>query len=141
MKTLECIFLVLALAPVGSAQTSPSGALPNTLKVKIEAPELDRDMLLQKLTEHGKGHGLHFESASDGFEYRIVFATGQEKYPLYGGAINSSGALVRVYDAKGGELFTFNRAGRWTDKGATNAAAKEIVKRILRLRKLKEGKG
>lgn len=53
------------------------------------------------------------------------------------GSINTSGASVHVYDAGGVELFDFNRAGRWTDKGATNSAAKEIIKRILQLRKLK----
>jgi hypothetical protein len=36
----------------------------------------------------------------------------------------------------GGELFRFERANRYTDSGATNAAAKEVIKRILKLRSL-----
>ncbi len=38
------------------------------LKVKIEATELDKIVLLQKLNEHGSDHQLHFVAADDGFE-------------------------------------------------------------------------
>jgi hypothetical protein len=103
------------------------------LKVKIESPELDRKTLIEKLNDHGASHHLKFELADQDFDYRIVFGTGQEPVMSAYGSINSSGSVTRVFDAKGSELFEFKREGRWTDNGATNAAAKEIIKRLLKL--------
>jgi hypothetical protein len=42
--------------------------------------------------------------------------------------------VTKVFDAKGAELFEFNRDGRKTDEGAANATAKEIIKRLQKLR-------
>jgi hypothetical protein len=42
--------------------------------------------------------------------------------------------VTKVFDAKGSELFSFNRDGRKTDAGAANATAKEIIKRLRQLR-------
>jgi len=41
----------------------------------------------------------------------------------------------KVFDPQGRLLFSFTRGTRYTDKGATNAAAKEIIKRLIRWRK------
>lgn len=88
----------------------------------------------------GADHGLKLAQADSDFDYRIVFATSQGKTQTTmwgsGGQMNSSQATTAVYDAKGTKLFEFQRGSRWTDSGAANAAAKEIIKRILRLRKL-----
>jgi len=111
---------------------------PQTIKVKIEANQWDTGLILKKLNDHGKDHGMKFEVADEGYEYRITFATGQHKNTLLGlagaGAVNYSKAGVTAYDAKGNELFNFERENRYTDSGATNAAAKEIIKRLLKLR-------
>lgn len=40
-----------------------------------------------------------------------------------------------MFDPQGRLLFSFTRGTRYTDKGATNAAAKEIIKRLIRWRK------
>jgi hypothetical protein len=106
------------------------------LKVTIEATELDSKMLIEKLNEHGASHHLKFELADQGFDYRVVFGTGQGSVMTTYGSVNASGAVTKVFDAKGTELFEFKREGRWTDTGATNAAAKEIIKRLLKLRSL-----
>lgn len=45
-------------------------------------------------------------------------------------------AVADVYDAQGKELFKFDRKGRGTDKGATNAVAKEIIKRLSEWRSI-----
>ena len=103
------------------------------LKVKVESTELDRKTLVDKLNEHGASHHLKFELADQDFDYRIVFGTGQGPVMTTYGSVNSSGATTSVFDAKGSELFEFKREGRWTDNGATNAAAKEIIKRLLKL--------
>jgi hypothetical protein len=109
-----------------------------TVKVKMESNQWDRDLVLEKLNHHGASHRLKFEVVEEGFDYRITFATGQHKNTLLGlagaGAVNYSKAEVTAYDSKGTELFQFQRENRYTDSGATNAAAKEIIKRLVRLR-------
>ena len=46
-----------------------------------------------------------------------------------------SGAEAKVYDSQDNLLFDFTRETHYTDTGAANATAKEIVKRLLRWRK------
>lgn len=129
LRFLSCLlFLVCCLADVAVGQQA--------LKVKIEATELDRKMLVEKLNEHGASHHLKFEMVDQDFDYRIVFGTGQAPVTTTYGSINSSGAMTSVFDGNGSELFEFKREGRWTDTGATNAAAKEIIKRLVKLRPL-----
>jgi len=94
-------------------------------------------MLVAKLNEHGASHHLKFELVDGAFDYRIVFGTGQAPVMTTYGSMNSSGAMTSVFDAKGSELFQFKREGRWTDSGATNAASKEIIKRLVKLGSLK----
>jgi len=122
VKLMVTIVLFSSLA---LAQAKPL----TEIKVKIEAPESDKILLLDKLNEHGEGHQMHFTSVQEGFDYRLVFGTMQPSSPWVG---NTSAAGVSVYDSKGTELFRFSRSNRWTDSGATNAAAKEIIKRLLR---------
>jgi hypothetical protein len=129
MKPLGCILLFLlaiAATPLSFAQ-NPLGS---NLKIKIEATELDQQTLLARLNADGVAHHLKFVRADQNFDYRITFGT--EQKPVSG--INASAATTAVYDAEGKELFEFKREGRWTDSGATNATAKEIIKRLLRLR-------
>jgi len=123
--TLAVVF-VLALAP-GVAR---AGAGETTWRVRIEATELDKKVLLEKLNDNGKSHHLKFTAADDGYDYRIVFGTYQEEPPQGG---RRSGAEVTVYNNKGETLFTFRRDQRITDTGATNAVAKEIIKRLREL--------
>jgi hypothetical protein len=134
MKPLLMVLLLLLVIPCLARKKGP----PEIVRVKVEATEWDKALLLDKLGRHGLDHGLKFEAADDGFEYRIVFSTGQEKtqvlYGGSGGAMNSSAATVGVFDSKGTELFNVKRAGRGTDAGATNAIAKEVIKRLLQVR-------
>jgi hypothetical protein len=109
---------------------------PKVLKVKIEGTELDRAMLLQKLNRNGADHRMKFELVEADYDYRIVFATGQGTTQTTYGEMNTSGASADVFDSNGTELFSFERKGRWTDKGATDEVAYEIIKRIRQLNKL-----
>ncbi|HKW18438.1 MAG TPA: hypothetical protein VJO35_13105 [Terriglobales bacterium] len=122
-------------SPVALAQKTDSVQI---LKVKIEANQWDQNLILQKLNQHAASHHLRFEVAEDGYQYRITFATGQKRNTLLAamgaGAVNYSKADVTVYDGKGAALFQFERDNRYTDSGATNAAAKEIIKRLVKLR-------
>jgi len=107
---------------------------PRIVKIKIEAPELDAKILLSKLIEHGADHKITFERVDTNYDYKISFETTQEKSQgLFwgsGGSFNVSAAMTSVSDATGKELFKFKRSNRGTDVGATNAVAKEIVKRL-----------
>jgi hypothetical protein len=139
------IFVVMALSlSCTSLCLAQSKAQVTVLKVRIEAPELDKRMLLDRMESHAADRGLKFESVDQDFDYRIVFATGQHAVTLLGwgsgGSVNASLAAADVYDAKGKELFKFDRKGRGSDKGATNAVAKEIIKRLLEWRALSESK-
>jgi len=134
---IPCFGLFMLTLTGNPAQNPPSMEI---IKVKIEAADLDRKLLLQKLNQHGIDHKMRFQLDDQDFAYRIVFETGQGKSQNLvfgsGGSFNSSEANASVYDAKGVELFAFKRGQRATDSGATNAVAKEIIKRILKLRAL-----
>jgi len=126
LRTLA-ILLLLAAAP-SLAQVPPKEA---TLRVRVEATELDKNLLLEKLNDNGKDHHMAFEPTSGPWEYRIVFRTYQLIAPDGG---RRSGARAIVYAKNGKELFNFSRDMRVTDSGATNAVAKEIIKRLRELK-------
>jgi hypothetical protein len=134
-STALALLLFAAVSSPACAQTNAKTQNPNPQprRITIEATELDKKMLLEKLNVHGADHKLRFVLAEKDFDYRIVFSTGQRGYQTGYGEMNSSGSSVQVFDSKGTELFAFNRAGRATDSGATNAAAKEIIKRLRKL--------
>lgn len=140
MRVLAVGFLVAVALPCW-AETKPSA---QTVRVKIEATELDKRLLLEKLNRHGPDHGLKFELAEQGYDYRIAFSTEQRKSWFIvsggGGSYNTSAATVSVADSKGTELFRFQRAGRGTDTGAAKAVAKEIIKRLIRWWHTPDGK-
>jgi hypothetical protein len=127
MKRVLLALLIFTPTLVFSQSKAPSGVV----KIQIEATELDKKLLLDKLNAHSSGHHIHFEGAEENYIYRVVFSTGQEVYPTMFGGMNSSTASASVFDSTGKELFQIKRAGRSTDSGATNALAKEIVKRLL----------
>ena len=119
------VLLVLTLAPA-----STPAAPDTTLQVRIEATELDKKILLEKLNDNGKSRHLKFAPADGEFDYRIVFENFQEETPT---GNRRSGAHVAVYDKQGNSLFSFTREQRITDTGATDAVAKEIIKRLREL--------
>ena len=143
MKALTIALLLLFCTSL-LAQNAPASRPLETIRIKIDANELDRRMLLEKLNARGlerPEHKVKFELADQDFTYRIVFATDQEtalsnRYGHSGGGTyNSSTASATVYDNNGAALFQFKRRLRVTDSGSTNAVAKEIIKRIMKLRR------
>lgn len=134
MKRISLILVVLtAFSFYAGGQNKRQNPSFWPIKVKIEATELDRRTLLEKLNTNGASHKLSFILSEDDFNYRIVFGTEQGGYQTVYGEMNSSGSTVQVFDSKGTQLFAFNRVGRLTDSGATNAAAKEVIKRLQKL--------
>src|SRR5690349_17314025 len=113
MRKLLVCFADLATLVCSLAESVP------VIKVQVESPELDRRMLLDRLNVHGKDHGMQFELADAGYEYRIAFGTGQGDAQVLaagsGGSMNTSAGTADVFDAAGKELFRFDRKNRWTD--------------------------
>jgi hypothetical protein len=131
MKFLRHL-LVLAIFSCGFAQFAMG---QQVIRVKIDSnKELDRALLIQKLKEHGADHHMKFELVKENFDYRIAYGTGEAAGFSPYGPVVATASVTRVFDAKGAEVFNFNRDGRKTDAGAANATAKEIVKRLRQLR-------
>ena len=132
---LALALLVFAFPAGAPTKTAPQ---PQVVKVNVEASEFDRRMLLEKLNDRGANLGLKFVQDEKEFSYRIEFATEQGTGWTWarrnGAEYNTSEAKATVYDENDVELFSFTRALRQTDAGATNAVAKEIIKRMLKLK-------
>jgi hypothetical protein len=123
--------LVLVIFSCGFVQLAMG---QQVVRVRIDGKELDRALLFQKLNEHGTDHHMKFELANQNYEYRIAYGTGQAGVVTPYGPGVATASVTRVFDARGAELFNFNRDGRKTDAGAANATAKEIIKRLRQLR-------
>jgi hypothetical protein len=107
---------------------------PQEIRVRVEASAWYQTLLLEKLNDSGRLHGLHFDESDQNFDYRIAFGTGQDQVAAEYGQMNDATGSAAVFDAHGAEMFEFNRQGRFSDAGVTNAIAKEIVKRLLKIR-------
>ena len=104
-----------------------------TLKVKIQSTPLERQLLFAKLNDRAATHHIRFVLVEEGFHYRVAYGVAGPVVTPYGPAA-ASASVTKVFDPSGAELFTFARDGRWTPDAAANATAKEIIKRIRRLR-------
>lgn len=102
-----------------------------TWRVRVDAKDLDRGLLISKLQEHGANNHIKVTIVNENYDYRVAYGTGG--FTPYGPA-PATASVTKVFDAKGSELFEFTREGRKTDEGAANATAKEIVKRLKKLR-------
>ena len=125
-KTVVLLVFSLCFAHLAIAQ--------QTVRVKIQAAPLDRHLLFDKLNDHGAYKHLAFVSVEDGFDYRIAYGTAGGPVMTPYGPASASASVTKVFDAAGAELFEFSRNGRWTNDAAANATAKEIIKRIRKLR-------
>jgi hypothetical protein len=130
MKTARWL-LIFKFFPLSCTQNKTA----TDLKVKIEAPELDRKMLLDRLNANSPSDHLKFAAAEQDFDYRIVLGTGQKPVGTTYGDINASGNSAAVFDAQGKEMFEFKGDGRWADSLATNVASREIIKRLLQVKR------
>jgi hypothetical protein len=130
-----CFVLLLILGSAGgsrlAAQTQPAGA---AFKIKIEAIDADRQLLLDRLNVDGAADHVTFALAERGFDYRMVFSITHAPLSDTQRQINSSGATAKVFDASGTELFHLDRQARFTNTGAANAIAKDIISRLTKLK-------
>jgi hypothetical protein len=127
MKFLRHLLVVL----IFSCAFAQLAVGQQTWRVRVDAKDLDRGLLISKLQEHGANNHIKIAIANEGYDYRVACGTGG--FTPYGAA-GASASVTKVFDGKGTELFEFTRDGRKTDVGAANATAKEIIKRIRVLR-------
>jgi len=73
-----------------------------------------------------KGMDLKLVRPDEGYDYNIVVA--QES------SVSGAAAAVIALDGKGLFVASVVRSGRWSGKGAFNASAKELAKKIALLR-------
>lgn len=78
----------------------------------------------REFSEHGMT--LQLAKFSESYEYNIVLA--QES------SVSGAAAAVIALDDKGQFVASVVRSGRWSGKGAFNASAKELAKKIAALR-------
>jgi hypothetical protein len=106
------------------------------IRIKIQASQIDRSLLFQKLNDHGADHHMHFVMVERDFDYRVAYGTAGGAVMTPYGPTGGSASVTKVFDPSGAEIFEFSRNGRATADQAANATAKEIIKRIRRLRGL-----
>jgi hypothetical protein len=129
------IWATLALLVMASG-TWVLGQETNTqrvIKIWLDMDAWTQVNLLKQLNNHGVSKHWSFQAAAPGesFEYQIHLEASVTQYPVGNyGSIPGHDSSVTVYDSTGKNMFSFTRPGRWTEKGASDAAAKEIIKRL-----------
>jgi hypothetical protein len=78
----------------------------------------------RELGDHGMK--LQLVSPDEGYDYNIVVA--QES------SVSGAAAAVIALDSEGLFVASVVRSGRWSGKGAFNASAKELTKKLMVLR-------
>jgi len=124
MKWL-CVVLLVLTPMALAAQNKPAGA---TIRVKIEARETDKRLLLKRLQADGKDRGLAWQESAAGFDYRILFEIRNETNMRVFWCITR--ATVRTADGK--ELFQLTQGG-WSCTSAIDSIANAIIERLLSL--------
>ncbi len=72
------------------------------VKIRIEAPALDKPKLLADLNAQGNDHGLHFVLEDNDYDYRVTFSIGQSTGMSSGSTSSFNSASAEVYDSAGG---------------------------------------
>ena len=125
MKSLSIVFLILAPTVIAGQTKSPA----TTIKIKIEAQEASRRLLLQKLQAEGKDLGLVWQESTAGFDYRILLNVRDETNMR----VSWCTARATVHAADGKQLFEFTEGG-WSCLPATDSVARGIIERLVHMR-------
>ena len=143
-------------AAICAGQRAPSFKM---IKLKIDAKASDADQLIKLLNENGRKHNLKFQSVRAGYAYQISYKTEETAsltfptsmppttpptfpsppdvhVPKRNAATNVS-AESAVYDAHGTRLFLVRRKERAPASDLMDSVAKEIVKRLVKVRRHK----
>src|ERR1700683_903894 len=124
-RAIVLLFFSCCIAPLAMGQL--------TLKVKIQSTPMERQLLFAKLNDRAATHHIRFVLVEEGFDYRVAYGVAGPVMTPYGPSA-ASASVTKVFGASGAQLFPSGRDGGWTPDAAANATAKEIIKRIRRLR-------
>ena len=125
MKSLCIVLLFLAPTAVAGRRKSPA----TTIKIKIEAQEANKRLLLQKLQAERKDLSLVWQESAAGFDYGILLNIRDETNMR----VSWCTARATVDAADGKQLFQFTEGG-WSCLPVIDSVARGIVDRLVRLR-------
>jgi len=137
MRTTSLLAGVLILPLACLGQSAPP---VTAITVQIDANQWNRTRLLERLNQQGPKHGMKFVLTDEGkeYDYRITFRTGKTPRDILvqgtGGTVDYDTGFAAVFNAQGEELFQIKHEATWTEAGAINGTAKEIVKRLKVMR-------
>ncbi len=121
MRIRRCVLLLILVCTPNFAQSAPT---PKPVKVYVQGDTSRLADFVAECEREFANHGLKFQLVTfDGdFEYNIVIA--QES------SLGGAAASVVVLDRKGLLVASVVRSGRMSGKGAFNASAKEVAKKL-----------
>jgi hypothetical protein len=117
---LKVVLFGVVLAQIAAAQ--------ETLKVFAQGDSSRLPDFIESCKKEFKEKGMEIRLVrpDEGYDYNIVVA--QES------SVSGAAAAVIVLDSKGLFVASVVRSGRWSGKGAFNASAKELAKKVALLR-------
>jgi len=123
-------WLVLTLMFVGSvaAQTPQNAGAQEPVRVFAQGDSGRLPDFIESCRREFGDHGMKLQLVrpDERYDYNIVVA--QES------SVSGAAAAVIVLDSKGLFVASVVRSGRWSGKGAFNASAKELTKKLIGLR-------
>jgi hypothetical protein len=121
VKTLlQAVIFAVILAPIAAAQ--------EIVKVFAQGDSSRLPDFIESCKKEFKVNGMDIRLVrpDEGYDYNIVVA--QES------SLSGAAAAVIALDSRGLFVASVVRSGRWSGKGAFNASAKELAKKVALLR-------
>jgi hypothetical protein len=130
MRASLVLSFVPALVLHCSSQQRTAGvpSQQDTVKVIVQGDSSRLPDFVESCRKEFSEHGMTLQlvKLDESYEYNIVLA--QES------SISGAAAAVIVLDSRGQFIASVVRSGRWSGKGAFNASAKELAKKLAVLR-------
>ena len=119
---------MLVLYSRAQEQTAKAPVQQDTVRVFVQGDSSRLPDFVESCKREFSEHSLKLQltSPDESYEYNIVVA--QES------SVSGAAAAVIALDRKGLFVASVVRSGRWSGKGAFNASAKELAKKLVVLR-------
>lgn len=118
------LFLALRATLVASPQTAPSKLEHSVLRALLQGDTSRLADFAESCKREFAERNVEFKITKSDEPYDFNFIVVQES------SISGAASAVVVLDHRGGFVASVVRSGRWSGKGALNASAKEIAKKI-----------
>lgn len=127
------LFIFLAAGSLFGAQPTSASASPE-LRIFIQGDSGRLPNFVESLRREFSERGLTLKLVERGTEYKYNIVLAQES------SLGGAAAAVIVLDRSGVFVTSVVRSGRFSGKGAFNASAKELAKKIAALRGVETAK-